>query len=161
MENSFPISFSKCAARIHLIGQLSDQSNFTCFYSPKCPLSNGENRSSLSCSVRQLFKKHQSLLYFENDISCWWLSVYDMLSEWRKQFYFTQANWEKRKLLQWLYKLWLGKSNGFPIRSRLYSNWTKSCERKTKPGISMFGFTNNWRYVSLINESQNNMINVF
>ena len=69
MENSFPISFSKCAARIHLIGQLSDQSNFTCFYSPKCPLSNGENRSSLSCSVRQLFKKHQSLLYFENDIS--------------------------------------------------------------------------------------------
>jgi hypothetical protein len=39
----------KCLSRIHLIGQLLDQSNLAWFYAPRFPLLTGENCGSLSC----------------------------------------------------------------------------------------------------------------
>ncbi len=56
--------WSKCFLRIHLIGQLLDQSNLTCFYAQHCSLSNGENRSFLSCTYQKLFKKYPPAFFF-------------------------------------------------------------------------------------------------
>jgi hypothetical protein len=62
------IPSTTCPIKTHLIGQLLDQSNFTCFDAPEICLLNGENRSSLRCSYQKLFKKHSRLFYFEMDI---------------------------------------------------------------------------------------------
>jgi hypothetical protein len=40
-----------------------------CFDSPDPPLSNGENRSSLSCSYQKLFNLQSVIFYFETDNS--------------------------------------------------------------------------------------------
>ncbi len=51
--------------RIHLIGQLLDESNLTCYYAQHYSLSNGENRSFLSCTYQKLFKKYPPAFFFE------------------------------------------------------------------------------------------------
>jgi hypothetical protein len=61
--------WSKCFLKIHLIGQLLDQSNSACFYAQQCSLSNGENRRSLAHCVLELFEKQWGALFFETDSS--------------------------------------------------------------------------------------------
>jgi hypothetical protein len=61
--------WSKCFLRIHLIGQLLDQSNLiTCFYVQHYSLSNGEDRSFLSCAYQKLFKKYPPAFFLKRAI---------------------------------------------------------------------------------------------
>ena len=57
--------FSNSREKIHLIGQLLDQSDFTQLDRPDSPLSNTEKIRSLSPSVVELFKKWPSFFFFE------------------------------------------------------------------------------------------------
>jgi hypothetical protein len=67
--------------RIHLIGQLLDQSNLTCFYAQHCSLSNGENRSFLSCTYQKLFKKYPPAFFFETGNSLVLNYILDLISK--------------------------------------------------------------------------------
>src|SRR3984957_10617571 len=69
MKSVFRIAFTKCQAKIHLIGQLLTNQILTYFYTPECALSNGENRRSLSLFVVELFKKYPHPLTFWTDNS--------------------------------------------------------------------------------------------
>src|SRR5271154_2704365 len=70
---------SKCLSRIHLMGQLLDQSNLTCFYAQHCSLSNGENRRSLALSILELFKKYSRPSFYWTDSSNEILSMFSLL----------------------------------------------------------------------------------
>jgi hypothetical protein len=64
-SDTFITSFSKSRVRIHLIGQLINQSDFTQLDRPDSPLSNTEKIRSLSPPVVELFKKWPSFFFFE------------------------------------------------------------------------------------------------
>ena len=57
--------FSNSRMKIHLIGQLLNQSDSTQLDRPDSPLSNTEKIRSLSPSVVELFKKWPSFFFFE------------------------------------------------------------------------------------------------
>ena len=57
----------KCPSRMHLIGPLLTNHILACIDASESSLSNGENRTSLSCSYQKLFKKYSPLFYFETD----------------------------------------------------------------------------------------------
>ena len=50
---------------MHLIGPLLTNHILACIDAPESSLSNGENRTSLSCSYQKLFKKYPPAFYFE------------------------------------------------------------------------------------------------
>jgi len=54
------IMFLQMLLRIHLIGQLLDQANFTWFYAQHFSKSHSENCTSLALSILDIFKKYSS-----------------------------------------------------------------------------------------------------
>ncbi len=89
-ENVENFHWSRCFLRIHLIGQLLDQSNLTCFYAQHCSLSNGENRRSLALSILELFKKYPPAFFFGMSSSSkterWILIFVDLTREKKRIF---------------------------------------------------------------------------
>jgi hypothetical protein len=50
---------------MHLIGPLLTNHILACIDAPESSFSNGENRTSLSCSYQKLFEKYPPAFFFE------------------------------------------------------------------------------------------------